>query len=32
MVFDTDSEQLWQVAAGQIGVDMANMADYSGHA
>lgn len=32
MVFDTDSELLWQVAAGQIGVDMANMADYSGHA
>jgi putative transcriptional regulator len=32
MVFDTDSDALWQVAAGQIGVDMATLADYSGHA
>lgn len=32
LVFDTESELLWQVAAGQIGVDMANMADYSGRA
>ena len=32
LVFDTESELLWQVAAGQIGVDMANMADYSDRA
>lgn len=32
LVFGTDSEQLWQRAAGQIGVDMTHMADYSGRA
>jgi len=32
LVFDTDSDALWQAAAGQIGVDMARMADYSGSA
>lgn len=32
LVFDTESEVLWAEAAVQIGVDMARMADYSGHA
>ena len=32
LLFDTPLEQRWQDAAGRIGVDMARMADYSGHA
>ena len=32
LVLDGDVETLWQVAAGQIGVDMSQMADYSGRA
>lgn len=32
LVFDTDSDELWNTAAGQLGVDMSQMADYSGRA
>jgi putative transcriptional regulator len=32
ILFETPIEQRWQGAAGRIGVDMAHMADYSGHA
>lgn len=32
LLFATPLQQLWQAAAGRIGIDMANLADYSGHA
>ena len=32
LLFDMPVEDRWQGAAGRIGVDMARMADYSGHA
>ncbi len=32
LLFDTPLEQRWQRAAAVIGVDMARMADYAGHA
>ncbi len=32
LLFDMPVEERWQGAAGRIGVDMARMADYSGHA
>lgn len=32
LVFDTDSAALWQAAAGQIGVDITRLAEYSGRA
>lgn len=32
LLFDTPLDARWQAAAGRIGVDMARMADYSGHA
>lgn len=32
MLFDLPLEQRWQAAAGSIGVDLVNYADYSGHA
>ena len=32
LLFDTPLEARWQAAAGRIGVDMARIADYSGHA
>lgn len=32
LLFDTPFEQRWQRAAGRIGVDMARVADYAGHA
>lgn len=32
LLFDTPLERRWQAAAGRIGVNMAYMPDYSGHA
>ena len=32
LLFDTPLERRWQAAAGRIGVNMAHMPDYSGHA
>ncbi|MGN7726014.1 YqgE/AlgH family protein [Luteimonas sp. 22616] len=32
LLFATPLDARWQAAAGRIGVDMARMADYSGHA
>ncbi len=32
LLFDLPLEARWQAAAGRIGVDMARMADYAGHA
>jgi len=32
LLFATPLDKLWNAAAGRIGIDMANMADYSGHA
>jgi len=32
LLFGTPLEARWRAAAGRIGVDMARMADYSGHA
>ena len=32
LLFDTPLQARWQAAAGRIGVDMARIADYSGHA
>ncbi|HAI58353.1 MAG TPA: hypothetical protein DCM32_00535 [Xanthomonadaceae bacterium] len=32
LVFDTDADALWQAAAGQIGVDVTRLAEYSGRA
>ena len=32
LLFDTPLDKRWNAAAGRIGIDMANMADYSGHA
>ena len=32
LLFDVPLESRWQAAAGSIGVDMARMADYAGHA
>jgi putative transcriptional regulator len=32
LLFSTPLETRWQAAAGRIGVDMARVADYSGHA
>ena len=32
IVFSTPLEARWQAAAGRIGVDLARVADYSGHA
>lgn len=32
LLFATPLDQLWHAAAGRIGIDMANMADYAGHA
>jgi putative transcriptional regulator len=32
LLFDTPLEGRWQAAAGRIGVDMMQVADYSGHA
>ncbi|GIX38853.1 MAG: UPF0301 protein [Silanimonas sp.] len=32
LVFEADRDLVWQAAAGQIGVDVAHLADYSGHA
>jgi putative transcriptional regulator len=32
LLFGTPLEQRWHAAAGRIGVDMANLADHSGHA
>lgn len=32
LLFDTPLERRWQAAAGRIGVNMAQMPDYSGHA
>ncbi|BCT92820.1 UPF0301 protein [Lysobacter helvus] len=32
LLFDTPIDARWQAAAGSIGVDLAQVADYSGHA
>lgn len=32
LLFGTPLDQRWHVAAGRIGIDMVNLADYSGHA
>lgn len=32
LLFDTPLEDRWQAAAGRIGVDLARLADYTGHA
>ena len=32
LLFGTPLDERWHAAAGRIGIDMANLADYSGHA
>lgn len=32
VIFETPLEQRWEVAAGLVGIDLANLSDYAGHA